>query len=139
MTELPQNRYKKKRSHTKPRPGNNKPLDMSNTKVKYCIETKGTRNHQLQTDQYLQTTPIDVQSVEILPTMKDSHAQLRNTNARHVISLDTLPANVSKENNAHSTNTDGLKHIKFRLTKYMTAQTVTHQMLAPVKIPSVCR
>ena len=71
--------------------------------------------------------------------MKDSHAQLKNTNARHVISLDTLPANVSKENNTHSTNTDGPKHIKYRPMKYMTAQTVTHQMLAPAKIPSVCR
>ena len=71
--------------------------------------------------------------------MKDSHAQQRNTKARHVISLDTLPADVSKENNTHSINTDGLKHIKYRPTKYMTARTFTHQLLAPVKIPSVCR
>ena len=112
---------------------------MSNTKAKYHIGTKGTTNHQLQTDQYLQTTPIDVQSVEIPPAMKDSHAQLRNTNARHVISLDTLPANVSKENNTHSTNTDGPKHIKYGQMKYMAAQTATHQMLAPVRIPSVFR
>ena len=32
-----------------------------------------------------------------------------------------------------------LKPIKYRQMKYMTAQTVTHQMLAPVKIPTVCR
>ena len=96
---------------------------MTNTKVKYHIRTKGTTSCQLQTDHHLQTTSIDVQSVEILPTMKDSHAQLRNTNARHVISLDILPVNVSKG-----------KHIKYRLMTYMTAQTVTHQMLAPAKV-----
>ena len=114
-------------------------MDMNTTKVKYHIETKGTMNHNLQTDQDLQTTSIDAQSVEIPPTMKDSHAQLKNTNARHVISLDTLPANVSKGNNTHSTNIDGPKHIKYMPMKYMTAQTVTHQMSAPAKTPSVCR
>ena len=72
-------------------------MDMSNTKVKYHIGTKGTTNHQLQTDWHLQTTPIDAQSVEIPPAIKDSHALLRNTNVRHVISLDTLPANVPKK------------------------------------------
>ena len=112
---------------------------MNNIKVKYHTGTKGTTTHQLQIDQYLQTTSIDAQSVEILPTMKDSHVQLRNTNARHVISLDTLPVNVSKGNNTHSSNPDGPKHIKYRQMKYITAQTVTNQMLVPVKIPSVCR
>ena len=112
---------------------------MSITKVKYHIGTKETTNHHLKTDQYLQTTPIDAQNVEIPPTTKDAHAQPRNTNARHVISLGTLPANVSKGNNTHSTSTDGPKHIRYRLMKYMTAHTVTHQMLAPAKIPSVCR
>ena len=77
--------------------------------------------------------------MEILPTTKDSHAQLGNTNARHVISLDTLPVNVSKGNNTHNTNLDDSKHIKYRLMNYMTAQTVTHQMLVPAKIASVCR
>ena len=79
-------------------------MDMSNTNVKYHVGTKGTTNHQLQTDRYLQTTLIDVQNVVKPPNVKDSHAQQRNTNVRHVISLDTLPANVSKENHTHSTN-----------------------------------
>ena len=71
--------------------------------------------------------------------MKDSHAQPRNINAKHVINLGTLPANVSKENNTHSISMGDLKHIKYRLMKYMTVQTITHQQLAPVKIPSVCK
>ena len=71
--------------------------------------------------------------------MKDLHAQLRNTNAMYVISLDTLPVNVSKGNNTHNTNLDNPKHIKYMPMKYMIAQSVTHQMLAPAKIPSVCR
>ena len=112
---------------------------MSTTKVKYRIGTKGTTNHKFQTDWYLHTTSIDAQSVEIPPTVKDSYAQPKNTNARHVISLDTLPANVCKGNNTHSTNTDSPKNIKYRPMKYMTAHTVTHQMLTPVKIPPVCR
>ena len=90
----------KKRKDLIQNPGRVTPrhVDMSNIKVKYHIGTKGTTNHQLQTDWYLQTTSIDVQNVEIPPTVKDSYAQQRNTNAGHVISLDTLPANVSKEN-----------------------------------------
>ena len=55
--------------------------------------------------------------MEIPPTTKDSHAQLRNTNASHVISLDTLPVNVSKGNNTHNTNLDDPKHIKYRLNE----------------------
>ena len=69
--------------------------------------------------------PTDAQSVEIQPTMKDSHAQPRNINAKHAINLGTLPANVSKENNTYSTSTGDPKHIKDRLIKYMTVQTVT--------------
>ena len=34
---------------------------------------------------------------------------------------------------------DDPKHIKFRSMNYMTAQTVTHQMLVLAKILSVCR
>ena len=71
--------------------------------------------------------------------MKDSHAQLRHTNARHVISLDTLLVNVSKGNNTHNTNLDDPKHIKYRSMNYMTTQTATHQMLVPAKIPFVYR
>ena len=156
-TELPNQRYKKKRSHTKLRPGNNKPggndqyhgpthyknkgnhkqVEMTSTMVQHTIRTKATTNCQFQTDHHLQTTSLDVQSVEILPIMKDSHAQLRSSNARHATNLDILPVNVSKGNNIHNTNLDNPKYTKYKWMIYMMTQTVTHQMLVPVKIPSV--
>ena len=71
--------------------------------------------------------------------MKDSHAQLSNTKAKHATSLDTLPGNVSKGNNTDNTNLHDLKHIKYRSMNYMTAQTVTYQLLVPVKIPFIYR
>ena len=114
-------------------------MDMGTTKTKYHIRTKGIIDHYLQADQYLQIIPTDAQSVEIQPIVKDSHAQTRNIKAKHVINLGTLPANVSTENNTRSTSTEDPKHIKYRLMKYMTVQTVTHQNLAPVKTPSVCK
>ena len=112
---------------------------MSTTKAKYHIRTKGIIDHYLHADQYLQIIPTDAQSVEIQLTVKDSDAQPRHINPKHVINLGTLPANVSTENNTHSTSTEDPKYIKYRLMKYMTVQTVTHQMLALVKTPSVCK
>ena len=113
--------------------------EMTNTMVKYNTRSKVTTNHQLQTDHHPQTTSIDVQSVEILPIMKDSHAQLRNTNARHVINSDILPVNISKGNSIHNINLDNPKHTKYKWMSHMTTHTITHQMSVPVKIPSVCK
>ena len=96
-TKFPQHRYKKKRSHTKPRPGNYKPHRNDQYQGPTHIRTKATTNCQFQTDCHLQTTSIDVQSVEIPPIVKDSYAPLRSTNARHATNLDILPVNVSKE------------------------------------------
>ena len=81
-TELPQHRYKKKRSYTKPKPGNNKlhghdqyqsqisqrnkvdhKLVTSNRPAppnNFNRGTKWTTNWQLQTDRHLQITSIDV-------------------------------------------------------------------------------
>ena len=113
--------------------------EMTSTKVRHHLRTKGTTSCQLQISHHLQITIIDAQSVKILPTTKDSHAQLRNTNARHVISLGILPANASKGNSIHNINIENPKHIKYRSMIYITTQTVTHQFLVPVKIHSVCR
>ena len=88
---------------------------MTNTMAKYNTRTKATTNCQLQTDHHPQTTSIDVQSVEILPIVEDSHTQLRNTNARHVINLDILPVNVSKGNSIHNINSDNPKHTKIQV------------------------
>ena len=87
---------------------------MTNTMVKYNTRTKATTNCQLQTDCHLQTSSIDVQSVEIPPIMKASHAQLRNTNARHATNLDISHVNVSKGNNIPNTNLDNPKHTKYK-------------------------
>ena len=77
-------------------------VDMTNTKVKYCIGTKGATNHQLQTDQYLQTTSIDAHSVELLHTMKDSHAQLKNQcKACHKFGLFTSQCFQRKQHSQH--------------------------------------
>ena len=48
-TELPHHRYKKKRSHTKPRLGNNKPHGNEQYQGQIPYKNKGTTRHQLQT------------------------------------------------------------------------------------------
>ena len=105
-TDLPQHRYKKKRSQKK-NPGwvtINPHTEMTNTMVQHTIRTMVTANHQFQTDHHCQTTSIDVQSVETLHITRDSHAPLRSTNARHATNLDILPVNASKGNNIHNIN-----------------------------------
>ena len=84
-------------------------MDKSTTKLKYHTRRK------VITDQHIQVILIDVPSVEITLTANALHVQPRNINVRYAISLGTLPANVSKGNNNHITNTDSPKHTKYRL------------------------
>ena len=81
--------------------------------VNHTTRAKATANCQCQTKCHYLTVPIDVQSVVILPIMMASHVLLRNTNARHATNLDTLPINVSKEDNTHNTKLDNPKLIKY--------------------------
>ena len=111
-TELPQHRYKKKKSHTKPRQGNSKLLHGNDPHQGQKM--KGNHFHQVQTGFHSQTTTTGVQSVVILPTGKDSHAQQKCISARYIINLDILPVNVSKRNNTHNRNSDNPKHIKYK-------------------------
>ena len=80
-------------------------VDMSNTKVKYCIVTKGTTNHQLQTD------PAPLNNTNRCSKCGDTTHHVGFTcpakkyQCKACHNLDTLPANVSKESNTHSTNT----------------------------------
>ena len=48
--------------------------------------------------------------MKISSITKVSHAQLRNTNARHATNLNILHVNVSKGNSIHNTNLDNPKH-----------------------------
>ena len=112
-TKLPQHRYKKKRSHAKPRPGNNKPAEMTSIMANHITRKKATTNCQCQTEYCSLTIPIDVQSVVVLPIAMASHVLLRNINARHTTNLDTLPVNVSKEDSTSNTKLDNPKLIKY--------------------------
>ena len=112
-TELPQHRYKKKRSHGKPRLGNSKPAGNDQYHSQPHYKNKG--NHKLPISNRMLPSPIqiDVQSVVILFIMMASPVLLRNTNARHATSMDILPVNVSKEDNTHNTKSDNPKLIKY--------------------------
>ena len=82
-----------------------------------CIKvrrSRATTSHLLQTGCHPQASTTGVQSVVILPTGKDSHAQQKSISARYVINLDILPANVFNRNSIHNRNTDNLKHIKYK-------------------------
>ena len=97
-TKLPQHRYKKKRSHVKPRLGNSK--TSGNDQYHGQPHHKNKSNHKLlMLNRMLQST--------------NSNRWLRNTNARHARNLDTLPANLSKEDNTHNTKLDNPKLIKY--------------------------
>ena len=109
---MPQNRYKKKRSYTKPRLGNNKP-----------------HGHDQYHSQILQRNKVDhkpATSNRLAPSNNfnrclkcgdTAHCEgftcpAKNISARHVTNLDILQANVSKKDSNHSTNLDDPKHIK---------------------------
>ena len=107
-TELPQNRYKKKRSHTKPSPSNNKPHGHGNYQDQVPHKNKGD-HRPLPTSR-----PVPPNNFNRCSKCGDTaHCEeftcpAKNINAKHVIYLGTLPANVSKENNTHSTSTEDL-------------------------------
>ena len=111
--------------------------EMTSFMVNHTTRTKVTTNHQFQTECHQLTIQIDVQSMVILPIMMALHVLLRNTNARHATNLDTLPFNVSKDDNTHNTKLDNPKLIKYMWITYMMTQIVIHQILVLVKISSV--
>ena len=86
-------------------------VEMTHIKVR---RSRATTSSQLQTGCHPQATTTGVQSVVILPTRKDSHAQQKSISARYVINLGTLQANVFKRNNILNRNTDNLNHIKYK-------------------------
>ena len=133
-TKLPQHRYKKKRSHTKPRPRNNKPCRHEQYQGQILHRNKG--DHKLATSNRL--VPLN-NSNRCSKCGDTAHHEgftcpAKKYQCKACHKFGHFTSQCFQESNTHSTKTDGLKHIKYKLMKYMTTQTVTHQMLAPVKI-----
>ena len=111
-TELPQHRYKKKKSHAKPRQGSSKPS--CGNDLHQGQKIKG--NHFLPTSNRLPPSGNHNRCSKCGDT---SHQEgftcpAKSISARYVINLGTLLANVSKRNNTHNRSLDNQKHIKYK-------------------------
>ena len=111
-TELPQHRYKKKRSYTKPRLGNSK--SHGHDQYQSQISQRNKVDHKLANSNRPAPSNNFNRCLKCGNTAhcEDFTCPAKNTSARHATYLDILPANVSKKDNNHSTNQDDPKHIK---------------------------
>ena len=111
-TELPQHRYKKKKSHAKPRQGNSKLLCRNDSHQGQKM--KG--NHFLPTSNRLLPSNNHNRCSKCGDTThwEGFTCPAKSISARYVINLNILSVNVSKRNSIHNRNLDNLKHIKYK-------------------------
>ena len=138
-TKLPQHRYKKKRSHTKPKLGNNKPCENDQYHGPTHYKNKGDHKPPISNRQPPSNNFSRCSKCGAIAHHEGFTCPLRSTNARHAINSHILLVNVSKGNNIHNINLDNPKLTKYKWMIPMTTQTVTHQILVPVKTLSVCK
>ena len=109
-TELPQHRYKKKKSHTKPRQGNSKLLCRNDLHQGQKIKGNhfpSTSNRPPHSSNHNRCSKCGDTSDQ-----EGFTCQRKSISARDVINLGTLQANVFKRNNTHNRNTDNPKHTR---------------------------
>ena len=130
-TELPQHRYKKKRSHTTPRQDNSKLLCRNDPHQGQKI--KGY--HFLPTSNRLPSSSNHNRCSKCGDTThwEGFTCPAKNYQCKGCHKFGHFASQCFKRNSIHNRNTDNLKHIKYKETSHIITHMTTHQMLAQVK------